>query len=253
MQRDYGSQARIGILPPQANPTVEPEIGLLLPSGVSMLVNRLVSQGEPKQRFLDYFRKLETSLQGFDTLQLDVIGFACTASSYLLQEGEEQRSCSELQTKYGYPVITAAAAIREALEHLDAKRIALACPYPSWLLKHAVSFWSQQGFEIAAAYSAQPQMDDTRSIYQLNGEQASQQIAAALQSVECDVIVITGTGLPSLQAICDLQKQFGVSVINSNLALAWACLRVADVPLGERAPEEGFPLLGGWQNLIKQL
>jgi maleate isomerase len=218
-----------------------------------MLVNRLVSQGEPRQRFLDYFRQLETTLQGYDSLKLDVAGFACTASSYLLEEGEEEHHCTDLQAKFGYPVITAAAAIRNALKHLKATRIALACPYPDWLLQHAVSFWSQQGFDIAASFSAQPQMDDTRAIYKLNSEQASQQIATALQGVECDVIVITGTGLPSLQAICDLQQQFGVPVINSNLALAWACLSAAEVPLGDRAPEASFPLLGGWQSLIKQL
>lgn len=253
MNQDYGSKARIGILPPQANPTVEPEIGALLPSGVSMLVNRLISQGEPRQRFLDYFRHLETTLQGFDTLHPDVAGFACTASSYLLDKGEEERSCKDLGKRFGYPLITAAAALRKALKHLDARRIALACPYPTWLLEHAVSFWSQQGFYIAASFSAQAQMEDTRAIYQLSSMQATQQIAAALDGVECDVIVITGTGLPSLQAICDLQMQFGVPVISSNLALAWACLLAAKAPLADRAPEAGFPLLGGWQDHIKRL
>jgi maleate isomerase len=171
----------------------------------------------------------------------------------LLEEGEEARSCSALQDKFGYPIITAAAAVRMALHYLEAKRIALACPYPSWLLEHAVSFWRQQDFDIVASFSAQPQMDDTRAIYKLDGAQASQQMSAALQGVDCDVMVITGTGLPSLQAICDLQNQFGVPVINSNLALAWACLRVAKVPLDNRAPELGFPLLGGWQEQVKRL
>lgn len=69
MQRDYGSRAPIGILPPQTNPTVEPEIGL--------------------------------------------------------------------QQQFGYPVITATTAIRQALQFLGAKRIALGCPYPTWLLKRS--------------------------------------------------------------------------------------------------------------------
>jgi len=253
MNRDYGSRARIGILTPQANPTVEPELWALLPAGVNMLVNRLTSQGEPQQRFLDYFRRLESTLQGFDTMQLEAAGFACTASSYLLDAGEEQRTCEQLEKQFGYPLITAAAAIRSALDFLSAKRIALACPYPSWLLAHAERFWSQQGFEIAASFSAQPQMGDTRAIYKVGGQEASEKIATALQGVSCDAVVITGTGMPALQAICDLQQQFGVPVFNSNLALAWACLRAAKVPLLDRAPEPGFPLLGGWQQLISRL
>ena len=253
MNRDYGSQARIGILPPQANPTVEPEIGLLLPAGVSMLVNRLVSKGEPRQRFLDYFRQLENTLTGFDTLNLDVAGFACTASSYLLDEGEEQQLCEALQQQFGYPLITAVSAIHQALEFLGIRRIALACPYPAWLQEHAVSYWNAQGYDIAASFSTQPDMGDTRAIYKLNAQQASGQISAALQGVECDAIVITGTGMPALQAICDLQAEFRVPVFNSNLALAWACLRVAKVPLPDRAPVAHFPLLSGWQDSLPQL
>lgn len=253
MNRDYGSHARIGILPPQANPTVEPEIGLLLPAGVSMLVNRLVSQGEPRQRFLDYFRNLESTLHGFDTLELDAVGFACTASSYLLDEGEEQTLCTALQQQFGYPVITAAAAIQQALEFLGIRRIALACPYPGWLLEHATNYWSKQGYDISASFSAQPDMSDTRAIYKLNAEQASGQISAALQGVACDAIVITGTGMPALQAICDLQTEFAVPVFNSNLALAWACLRAAGAPLRDRSPDSYFPLLSGWHELLPNL
>jgi maleate isomerase len=253
MQRDYGSQARIGILPPQANPTVEPEIGLLLPSGVSMLVNRLVSQGEPRQRFLDYFRNLETTLQGFDTMDLDVAGFACTASSYLLDEGEEERSCAALHQQFGYPVITAATAIRQALQFLGAKRIALGCPYPAWLLEHAETFWSRQGLDIVASFSAQPRMGDTRAIYKVTAAEATLLIGDAFAGVNCDAMVITGTGVPALQVICDLQEKFGVPVFNSNLALAWACLRATRASLDDRAPEAGFPLLGGWQDQIHRL
>ena len=107
--------------------------------------------------------------------------------------------------------------------------------------------------QIAASFSAQPQMGDMRAIYKVGGQEASEKIATALQGVSCDAVVITGTGMPALQAICDLQQQFGVPVFNSNLALAWACLRAAKVPLLDRAPEPGFPLLGRWQQLISRL
>jgi maleate cis-trans isomerase len=63
-------------------------------------------------------------------------------------------------------------------------------------------------------------------------------------SVNVEALVITGTGMPSLQTVVDLQSKFGIPVFNSNIALAWPCLRAA---------ETGFPLLGGWTGQLSRL
>ena len=109
-RREYGSRGRVGIVTPQSNPTVEPEISLLLPDGVSMLTTRCTSRGEPRQRVLDYFNELSDTLRSFDGMALDSLGFACTASSYLLAEGEEATARDRLEQQFGYPVVTAAGA-----------------------------------------------------------------------------------------------------------------------------------------------
>jgi maleate isomerase len=256
-KRDYGHLARIGVLTPQSNPTVEPEMGLLFPHGVSMLVSRCTSKAEPRQRFLDYFRDLEKTLENFDSMQLEAVGFGCTASSYLLDPGEESSECARLQDRFDYPLITAAAAIKQALEFLGVRKIALACPYPDWLLELARSFWSQQGYDILHSISVRPDMGDTRAIYKVSGADASDMIGTALKTVTAtdaiEAVVITGTGMPGLQAVCDLQQQLQIPVFNSNLALAWACLQAAGVPLNERSPRPEFPLLGGWSEEISRL
>ena len=246
-RRDYGRLARIGVLTPQANPTVEPELQLLFPAGVSMLTSRCTSTGEPRQRFLDYFRNMERSLAGFDTLELDAVAFACTASSYLLEPGEEESECRHLEARFAYPLITAAAAIGQALNFLGAKRIALACPYPDWLHQCSKIYWQAQGFELVDSISVQPDMGDTRAIYDIRGEEAATLIKSALKPATADAIVITGTGMPALKALVTLQKQFGIPVFNSNLALAWACLNRLGIPPGNRAADTTFPLLSGWQ------
>lgn len=251
--RDYGRLGRIGIVTPQANPTVEPEIQLLLPAGVSMLTSRCTSRGEPRQRFIEYFEGLGETLERFDTMKLDAVGFACTASTYLLGPEKEKRYCQKLQTKFGYPIVTAAAALEDALLHLGAERIALACPYPQWLFEIAVEHWRQRGFQVIAATSAQPQMDDTRAIYEVRAEEALDRIMRGIGSTDADIFMITGTGMPGLQAIVDLQKSTGRPAMNSNLCLAWGCLKAAGIPQNERAPQAEFPLLGGWENEISKL
>ena len=87
--RDYGRYGRIGLVTPQANPTAEPEIGLLLPAGVSLIATRCTSGGDPAQRFRDYLEQLPDTLLSFDTLPLDAACFACTASSYLVEPARE--------------------------------------------------------------------------------------------------------------------------------------------------------------------
>ena len=72
-------------------------------------------------------------------------------------------------------------------------------------------------------------------------------------STDADIFMITGTGMPGLQAIVDLQKSTGRPAMNSNLCLAWGCLKAADIPLNERTPQAEFPLLGGWENEISKL
>ncbi|HMB59831.1 MAG TPA: hypothetical protein VKN35_07960 [Xanthomonadales bacterium] len=252
-QRDYGRHAHIGVLTPQANPTVEPELGLLFPAGVSMLTTRCTSKGAPRQRLLDYIHQAEQFLETFDTLELDAAAFACTASSYLLEPDEEDQLLKRLEERFGYPMITASAAIGGALNYLGAERIALACPYPEWLHELSQTYWKQQGFHIAASLSVQPEMGDTRAIYDICGSEAGEQIATALEGIKADVIVITGTGMPALKAIVELQDRFGVPVFNSNLALAWSSLRAAGVPLNERSPDQAFPLLGGWAEQLGSL
>ena len=251
--RDYGRVARIGIATPQANPTVEPEIRLLLPAGVSMHTSRCCSQGEPRQRFYDYFANLAATLKSYDSLKLDALGFACTASSYLHGTEAENRHREKLENQFGYPIITAASAINDALNHLGAKRIALACPYPQWLFEIAVRYWQERGFEIVSAVTLQPKMNDTRAIYNLQVADASTDILKSFTDVDADAFVITGTGMPGLQVILDIQSSKRRPAINSNLCLAWKCLQAANAPLREHAPTVGLPLLGGWAEKLSTL
>ena len=252
-ERDYGRLGRIGLVTPQANPTAEPEIRLLLPAGVSMHTSRCTSRAEPRKRFVDYFYGLGDTVDTFDTLRLDALAFACTASSYLIGEAEESRATDDLEKRYGYPIITAAAAIRRALRFLDADSIALACPYPEWLFIKAREYWKNSGFRLERASSLQPGMGDTRAIYEISGSRAASALIEEMNGTGADVIVITGTGMPGLQAIVDLQASTGKPVVSSNLCLAWACLRSAGIALGQRAPTGAFPLLGGWQDEVRSL
>ena len=222
---------RIGIATPMANPTVEPELRALFPGTVNMLVTRSVATGDSRTRLVAYFESLETSLESFGGLKLDAFGFACTASSYLLEPGVETRRCAELSEQFAYPVITASQAIEEALKSRQVKSLAIASPYPAWIAEACTAFWSRKGFDVVAATTAAAGMADTRDIYSLDPEAACARFVEDLgrnpATRTADALLVTGTGLPTLPLLKPLGEALALPVLSSNGALADACLHAA--------------------------
>lgn len=237
----YGAKARIGIGPPQANPTVEPEIAALLPTDVAMYVTRLTSaQTAAQDRLVEYLENLDGFLERYDTLALDAFGFACTGSTYLLGADVEARITESISEARGIPVITCARAIVAALEYLGAKSLAIYSPYPDWLHEASERFWRSQGFEILATHTLNAAASDTRSIY----AQDPAGVASLMLDNDpgADVSLITGTGLPSLGVIQQVSEASERMVLSSNLCLAW---RLLDEVGQWQPPEQAsrYPLL----------
>lgn len=238
----YGATGRIGIGTPQANPTVEAEMGILLPRSCTTFVTRLTSPAaEPAGRLRQYLRDLERYLDAFDTLKPEVFGFACTGSSYLLGADQEQRLIASAQARYGYPVETAARAIVWALQRLDARRIAVIAPYPVELIDVACGYWENAGIAVVRTSRIATRTADTRGIYVLSAGQLS----AALADLRCDdvdAVLVSGTGLPSLPAI--RRHAQSVPVISSNACLAG---RLLDLSGRSNWLEPGSPFIRGWE------
>src|SRR5262249_47617237 len=105
---DYGSSGIVGIATPQANPTVEAEMRILLPPTILPVTARLTSRaGDSETRLRDYLRDLASTIAQLDTLRPYALGFACTGSSYLVEPGEAERIVDATEARFGYPVVTA--------------------------------------------------------------------------------------------------------------------------------------------------
>lgn len=239
---DYGPRARVGVATPQANPTVEPEMRLLLPAAIAVYGTRL-THGSPtvEERLHHYIRHIPDALRSFGSLKLAVFGFGCTGSSYLAGRVLEDQLTAQAAAEKGIPVITAAQAIRQFLDLAGARRIALVSPYPVALAEAGYAYWRDSGIDVVGRLRVDPDLIDTHNIYELTSADA----LAAVRRVEqqgADCIVASGTGMPTLRALQVLRRESALPVVSSNLCLAWALLRVA---APELAPPSPVGLLGG--------
>jgi maleate isomerase len=219
---EYGAGGWVGIGTPQANPTVEMEMRRLLPKDVEPLTTRLVSRlTSSDERLVEYLESLPDSLRTFDTLPLDVFGFACTGSTYLVGQQREAEIVSAAKKMFGYAVITAADAVRRALMTYGAERIALVAPYPNHLVDAAIAHWDAVGLRVTALRRIDLGSTDTRMIYRLG----SADVLRELETFEpgaADVILVSGTGVPTLDALAPAEERFRLPVVSSNLCLARA-------------------------------
>src|SRR5689334_793821 len=230
MSMEYGAGGLVAILTPQANTTVEAELGVLLEPDVATIVSRLTCyEQDSRTRLMGYFRSVAAALRAFDTAKPDFGLFACTGSTYLIGLDEEDRTFAALPLR----LISAARAVLQALGELNAKRLALVSPYPAWLTDACIAFWQSHGKTVVEVRAPPGDRSDSRRIYDLGSSQALEQIHA-LSSATVDCILVTGTGMPSLAAIAKARR--APPVLSSNLCLAWAAHR----ELGHDAPLEAW-------------
>ncbi len=217
---EYAAKGLLGIGTPQANPTVEAEMLALRPAGVGLVTARLVClDPDPRRRLLSYIADLAQTLERYDSLTLDAFGFACTGSTYLHGYAEERQLVARLQDRFGYPVVTAAAAIEARLRALDAAKIAIVAPYPEWLLNPGVEYWTDRGFQVRVVGHAQLPSENLHRIYELGSQQALE-VLETLDLAGVDAVLFSGTGMPSLRAILTAQADTGLPAVSSNLCLA---------------------------------
>lgn len=240
MSLEYAPRGLVGMLTPQANTTVEPEFNLLWPSGVAMINARLMSDGATlAARLIDYFDRYEASLKQFANAPIGVAAAACTGASYLAGREREAALVADIEARHGYPFVTAALAVVDALNVLNAKRIGLVSPYPDDLNAASIAYWQSHGFEVAEVARTLNDESTFHPIYSLSGSSAGRALSE-LQSKPLDALVMLGTGMPTLRPIAAAVGWGGTPVMSCNLCLAWRVVTALD----RSAPSAAS--LGGW-------
>jgi maleate cis-trans isomerase len=237
----------IGVLAPQANTTVEPELALLLPRGFAMLNARLTSaQQTIEARLLDHLRDLEPSLAQFANAPLAAFAFACAGASYLAGPEQEDALVARIEAVRGVPMVTAARAVCDAFAVLGARRIGLVSPYPPALTEAAARSWRARGFEVVRIAGAEQPEGAFHPIYAMTATTA-QGALETLQPAGLDAVVMLGTGMPTLAPIASHPRRGEAPVLSCLLALGWRSVLAAEGRAPDREGLLGWIAGGAWR------
>ncbi len=218
---EYAKRGLVGVLTPQANTTVEPEFNVLLPAGISMLNARMTSLKKTiEERLIDYIAQVGRVLDQFANAPIQAAAFGCTGASYLIGRKKEAEICDRIEQKRGYPFVTAACAVSDALEALQAEKIGLVSPYSSSLTEISVDYWNSAGLSVTDVASAFNDESDFHPIYSLAADNCLDALNF-LEEKSLDAIVMLGTGMPTLQTILNVADWKGPPVTSCMLSLVW--------------------------------
>jgi maleate isomerase len=235
-----GWRARLGILVPPGNPTLEPEVVQLTPRGVSAHFTRMVAHGETgshagqDERNRAQIAHLDENVELLAMVKPGVIALGHTATSYTLGVQGEAELIERMTQRWRIPFITAFGSVVAALRHLGIERVAYGTPYNAQTTLQGKAHLDAHGFKVVSFGS----LPGVLNIYDESSERAYG-LGRQVDSIDAQIVFLSGVGMPTVDAIDVLERDLGKPVISSVTAMMWHALRIT----GVHEPMEGAGLL----------
>lgn len=222
-----GWRARLGFLVPPGNPTIEPEMMALMPSGVSLHFHRmdagdgvpgaLDNQDERTRAMID---SLDAGTALLAAVKPDIIVIAHTATSYYLGREREAALLARLAAASGTRVVTAFGSVAAALQRLGVRRVALGAPYSAETTAQGRAHLEAHGFTVVRSDN----LKGVTNIYDETAERAYR-LARSVDTPEAEAVFLSGTGMPTVPVLELLEQDLGKPVLSSASAMMWHALR----------------------------
>ena len=227
----YGWRARLGVLLPSGNLSLETEFNLMTPEGVSCHYHRFSFRGgNTNEEVVKGLRKAEEFIADASEIithvRPTVVAMAGTGVSFIDGCGYDQMLIKKMMERNGnLPTTTTSTSIMEALRKLGVKKLSMAMPYIEEVSRAAIKFVEDSGVKVLNAKwlnksGAAISEVSTETLYHL---------AREVDHSESEAVLISCVGLHTIEIIEKLENDLQKPVITSNQATLWNMLRLANI------------------------
>ncbi len=229
-------RAAIGVIVLGSDHTIEYEFRMLLDiDGVAFYGSRILNSSTVTPATLaDMEQRIpecaDVILKG---VPLDVIAYGCTSASMVI--GEERVFERIHQTRPEAKCTTPITAAFAAFEALGAKNLAVLTPYRQDVNDAVTAYIEDRGFNVVA-FGSFNEEDDNRAA-KITTDSIKNAAIALGSDDKVDLVFVSCTSLRVAQVVKEIESELGKPVTSSNHAMAWHCLRLADVT--DRNPKFG--------------
>ena len=152
---------------------------------------------------------------------LDAICYSCTSASVVI--GDDEVAAAVSAGKPGVPVVTPPLAAVAALNALGARLISVLTPYLTETAEPMARYFLGHGFELSSFTCLG--LDDDRVMARISHDSLVE-TAVATTDPAAEALFISCTALRAAAVVPEIERRIGRPVVTSNLASAWACLRL---------------------------
>ena len=215
--------ARIGLLVPSSNTTVEPEFYRALPRGVTLHTARLFLTRIAPESILRMVEDMETQAKLLASADVDVIVLGATAPSFLKGLGYDRELIAKIESVTARKATTTSTALVQALKHFGVKRVVLGSAYDEKVNGIAKAFLEASGTEVADMKGLS--LVDNLVVGRL-GPESAYDLAMKLNHADADAIVLSCTNWQTMESIDRIERETGKPVVTTAQASVWAALRM---------------------------
>jgi maleate isomerase len=132
--------------------------------------------------------------------------------------------------------LTTSGALLEALQALEARRVAVATPYDEVLTGRLVAFLAEAGYEVTSTVN----LGVTRAVHSVPPDRVVE-LALSADHPEADVVFLSCTGFATSDLVEGIEASLGKPFLAANQVTMWGALRANGNELPD-APDQLFRL-----------
>ncbi len=226
-----------GLIFPPANYPIPPDAKRLFPTGLNFIGNGLGFKGMTIAGYDEAIPRVLPRAADLAKEGADLISVFGSSITFYKGRAFNEALASKVEAFTGKPATTQSDGLVDGLEHVNARRIALATAYTDVVTQRLKVFLEEYGFEVASAqglgYERIPKEGVSQKTLHALGA------AAYAKSNKADALVVSCGGLSTLDLIVPLEATIGVPVVSSTPHGLWHCARM----LGVDARIQGFGMV----------